>query len=121
MWLFRMQRIWRIKVVVTAFMLAGLIIAGGHNLAQMRQASQQFEREEREEREERRIERRFEAAQKSHDELKFNIETRLVKIETYMSIGLGLLGVLGAGVLGQWGMRLFDLISQRRAAKGDSP
>src|SRR5262245_12689429 len=107
-------RIWQIKVVLTACMIAGLILAGGRSLAQMREASQQFDWDDR------RIERKVETLQKETDDLKLNLETRLVRIETYMSIGLGLLGVLGAGVLGQWGMRLFDLVVQRRAqaAKG---
>lgn len=106
----RMQRFWRIKLVLTACMLSALIIFGGRSLAQIRRASEQFDRDER------RIERKVNALQKEQDDLKLSLESRLVRIETYMSLGLGLLGVLGAGVLGQWGMRLFDLLAQRRSA-----
>lgn len=123
MWLWRMQKYWRIKVVLTACMLSALIVIGGRSLAQMRQASEQFDRDER------RIERRVETLQKDHDDLekkhddlRLEIEKRLTKIETYMGIGLTLIGLMFAGVVGQWGMRLVDLVSQRRAAgKGAGP
>lgn len=113
-----MRRIWQIKLILTACMLAALVVGGGRSLAQMRQASGQFDRDER------RIERRVEGIQKdfdelrkTYDELRLDIEKRLTKIETYMGIGLSLLGLLGVGVMGQWGMRLFDLLAQKRVAK----
>jgi outer membrane murein-binding lipoprotein Lpp len=116
MWIRRMQRIWKIKVLFTACMLSALILAGGRSLAQMRQASEQFDRDER------RIERRVEGLQKDfdelrklHDDLRLDIEKRLTKIETYVGIGITLTSLLFLGVLGQLGMRLFDLVTQKRA------
>jgi hypothetical protein len=114
------QRIWQIKVIFTACMLAAMIAAGGRSLAQMRQIEQP-------DRDERRIERRVDGLQKDHDELRKNyedfrldLERRLTKMETYMQIGITLIGLLFVGVLSQLGMRLFDLVTQRRltASKG---
>lgn len=116
-----MRTIWQLRVVITACIFSLLVVGGGRTIAQIREASERFDRDER------RIERRVDGLQKSyddlskkHDDLRLDIEKRLTRIETYGGIGLGLIGLLFTGVVGQWGMRLFDVITQRRTVTKDA-
>lgn len=111
-----MRTIWqfRLQVVVAACMFSTLIIGGGHVLGQIREASERFDRDERRlERKLEGVQNDFEELRKKHDDLRLDIEKRLAKIETYQGIELSVLGLLLAGVLTQWGMRLFDLLGKR--------
>jgi C4-dicarboxylate-specific signal transduction histidine kinase len=100
-------RFWRLEMLTTGVLMSALILAGGRAAAQIQQVSQS-------DREERRVERRMDTLQRAHDDLRFEIERRLVRIETYVSAGTWLLGGIGLAVLGQLGKGLFDLIVWRR-------
>lgn len=101
------RRIWQLEILLLAAAAALLIAVGGRSLAQI----QRFEQNDRDDR---RIERRVDTLQKSHDDLRLDIEKRLTKIETYVSAGIWLLSAIGAVMLGQLGKGLLDLIAVRR-------
>jgi hypothetical protein len=109
-----MRRWIQIKLILTACLMAALIIICGRSLGQMRQADQS-------DRDERRLERRVDTLQKAHDDLRLDIERRLTKIETYVTAGAWLITGIGGVLLVQLGQGLFSLIAQyrERTRKGD--
>lgn len=104
-------RIWRLELLGVCLAMALLIGVGGRSLAQIHRAEQV-------DREERRVERRMDAMQKNHDDLRLEIEKRLTRIETYVSAGIWMLGAIGAVLLGQLGKGVLDLLALRKVAAG---
>lgn len=107
--MFNLKAIWQLEVIILVFAACALIGVGGHSLAQIQRAEQA-----QDDRNQSRIQRQVDGLQKSHDELRLDIEKRLTKIETYAGAGLWLLGAIGAVLLGQLGKGLLDLMAARR-------
>lgn len=111
----RQVTIQRLEILLIVCALVLLVAAGGQALAQIQRA-EQSDHEER--RIERRIERRMDAAQKAHDDLRLEIERRLIKIETYVYAGIWLIGGIYLAVIGQLVKLGRDVVLRLRAANG---
>lgn len=103
-------RIRKLEITLLALTLAFALFAGVQAVAQT-----QTDRSEI--RDIQRVEHQVEDLSKAHDALKLNIEVRLAKIETYVTAGAWLLGLIGALLFGQLGKNLLDLIAVRRGAQ----
>ena len=103
-------RIRKLEIALLALTLALALFAGVQAVAQT-----QTDRSEI--RDIRHVEHQVEDLSKAHTDLKFDIEKRLTKIETYVTAGAWLLGVIGALLFGQLGKNLLDLIAVRRGTQ----